>query len=289
MFEIPSGSFHRRVNGFHHGTIYDIDWSPDDQFLMSASNDCTVRIWSTMKEKLPSVVLPHPCFIYSCKFCPMPEYQYLIFTGSLDGLIRIWSIRRCFDAVSVSSKDPELLRELDPMQGQVLCLAFKFLTPATAASVRTTTTIYSPEPLPLHHNGNVSSAMPSTSTSSAQSTMNNSFTGSGGGSRFQRSSFKKDNSRGSPVADRQLRSSASVPVKMNLILFASGSNGTITSWRQTHDHAIIMDPANWMPTGKIRVPELRNIPINSIEISPRGARMLICCRDGILRMIDYDQ
>ena len=261
MFEIPSGNFDRRVNGFHHGTIYDIDWSSDDQFLMSASNDCTVKIWSTVREKLPGVVLPHPCFIYSCKFCPMHEYQHLIFTGALDGMIRIWSIRKCFDPVSVTSKDPELLRELDAMQGQVLCLAFKFLSPPVLTSSPMTEMMTSP---------------PSSTTPSSSLILNNSRM------IMNRSSFKgkKD------AASTAHRSPAH---KIDLILFASGSNGTITSWRHSHDNVVIMDAANWLPTGKIRVPELRNIPINLIEISPVGSRMLLCCRDGLLRMIDYDQ
>lgn len=263
MFEIPSGDFYRRVNGFHHGTIYDIDWSSDDQFLMSASNDCTVQVWSTAKEKLPSVVLPHPCFIYSCKFCPVPEYQHLIFTGSLDGIIRIWSIRKCFDAVSVVSKDPELLRELDAMQGQVLCLAFKFLSPPVTTSPQQVASVAADVSSGIQANQRVTSS---------------------------RSSFKSKNTT---TTNMMMTSAGTLNrpgnQKIDLILFASGSNGTITSWRHSHDNMIIMDAANWLPTGKIKVPELRNIPINSMEISPIGCRMLLCCRDGLLRMIDYDQ
>lgn len=228
MYELPSGNFFGRVNGFHVGTIYDIDWSLDDRLIMSASNDSTAQVWSVGNLKLSSVVLPHPCFIYSCKFAPQKEYQHLIFTGAFDGLIRLWSVRKCFAVhPGMVSKDPELLREIDAFQGQVLSLAFKsfqLLTP--------------------YHNNNRNSDQP-----------------------------------------------------RELILFSSGSNGSITLWKNRRfdtsspgcqfvsNHP---DLYNWIPSGKIRVPELKNIPINCIKIAPSGTKMLLCCRDGVLRMIDYD-
>lgn len=263
---MPSGAFYRRVNGFHHGTIYDIDWSPDDNLLMSASNDCTVQVWSTIKEKLPAVVLPHPCFIYSCKFCPINEYQNLVFTGAVDGMIRIWSVRKCFsESMSHSAKDPELMREFDAMQGQVLSLAFKFISPPVLTSAHDAA------------NPTVSIVTPPSVTTSSFHLNNNSIKAS------SRSSFKSKNTK--PAV---LSATARNP-KIDLILFASGSNGTITTWRHSNENMVILDPANWVQTGKIRVPELRNIPVNLIEISPIGTLILLCCRDGLLRMIDYER
>jgi WD40 repeat protein len=248
MYELPSGNFFRRVNGFHLGTIYDIDWSFDDRFVMSASNDCTAQIWSVEKEKHSSVVLPHPCFIYSCKFCPQKEYQYLIFTGAFDGIIRLWSVRKCWENHPGLSKDPELLREIDGFQGQVLSLCFKAFPMISPRS--------------------------RTGTMSAKVNNNNNNNGISSSSH-QHQGF--NNNYNNNIYTEEL------------VLFSAGSNGSITLWKHKRETSTgIYDISHWLPTGKIRVPELKGIPINCIKISPSGSKMLCCCRDGVLRMIDYD-
>lgn len=214
IYELPSGRFDRRVNGFHLGTIYDIDWSVNDRLIMSASNDCTAQIWPVKKEKGTSVILPHPCFIYSCRFCPHPSSQYLIFTGAFDGFIRLWSVAKCFDSSSSHSphsKDPDLLRQLDGHQGHVLSLDFK-----------------------------------------------------------------------------QVQLS---PNETELILFSSGSTGIIILWKcpESEDKNLpVWDLCDWEVVKKIRIPDLKNVPINCIKVSPSGTKLFLCCRDGRLRMIDYD-
>lgn len=35
----------------HQGLIYDIKWSQDDNYIITASADCTVCIWSFKKRK----------------------------------------------------------------------------------------------------------------------------------------------------------------------------------------------------------------------------------------------
>lgn len=213
IYEVPSGKFYRRVNGFHLGTIYDIDWSIDDRLIMSASNDCTAQVWPVSKEKATPVILPHPCFIYSCKFCPHPSNQYLIFTGAFDGFIRLWSVAKCFESShsSHSTKEPDLLRQLDGHQGHVLSLDFK----------------------QVQINDNES----------------------------------------------------------DLIMFSSGSIGSVILWKCPGDETKrsgIWDLCDWEIVRKIRISELKNVPINCIKVCPSGTKLLLCCRDGRLRMIDYD-
>lgn len=203
IYELPSGQFFQRVHGFHLGTIYDIDWSSDDKYIMSASNDCTAQVWPVIRDsKASAVVLPHPSFIYSCKFCP--TNSFLILTAAFDGLIRLWSVRNCFEPSNIMSKEAELLREIDCLQGQVLNLVF-------------------------------------------------SFTG----------------------LDRKLT------------LFSAGSNGTIILWRQKVTTNVSDDPSMWVAVSRVRIAELKNVPINCIQVCPTGTKLLLCCRDGILRMIDY--
>ncbi len=42
VYEIPDGKLYTKLNG-HFGLVYDIDWSYDDKYIVSASNDATVR------------------------------------------------------------------------------------------------------------------------------------------------------------------------------------------------------------------------------------------------------
>ncbi|KAI1286811.1 Jouberin [Halotydeus destructor] len=234
IYELPSGDFFKRVHGFHLGTIYDIDWSCDDKLIMSASNDCTAQVWPVAIDKgnnsASGVILPHPCFIYSCRF--HPSQSTIIFTGAFDGVIRIWSVRHCFHLDGsphnqphhnqrhhlsnghlhhqstlshAGAREPELLREIDGHQGQILDLAFKI------------------EPM-----------------------------------------------QGRP--DR-------------LTLFSAGSNGSLILWQSRIEQ--FNDQSIWLPVARVRIPELKGIPINSIQVCPVGSKLFLCCRDGVLRMIDY--
>lgn len=308
IYELPSGSFFRRVNGFHLGTIYDIDWSFDDRLIMSASNDCTVQIWSVEKEKLSSVVLPHPCFIYSCKFCPTRENQYLIFTGAYDGLIRLWSVRKCFEVTPGLSKDPELMCEIDAFQGHILSLCFKLLpqsnVPLVAAQdEQDTVPPFTGSP---HYSSSFDTKgnLPSHSSSSHYSPIRT------GNSSIRSSAFHQSPAQMASGKNKQSATEQTVPAHAltsvpctpgDLVLFSAGSNGTITLWKQMKplataynapnilfDASSIHAPYNWMAASQIRIPELKNVPINCIKASSVGSRMLVCSRDGLLRMIDYD-
>ena len=54
----------------HKGPIYDLDWHRDG-LLLSASGDCTVRIWSPgSATESPLAVLQHPAYVYAARFHP---------------------------------------------------------------------------------------------------------------------------------------------------------------------------------------------------------------------------
>lgn len=317
---------------------------------MSASNDCTVQIWSVEKEKLSSVVLPHPCFIYSCKFCPTKENQYLIFTGAYDGLIRLWSVRKCFEVHPGLSKDPELMCEIDAYQGHILSLCFKILPishvpavvaaedqlmtpplPPTAAAAASssnyfqqqqpsspiasttldgkivTSTLHSSN----HHLNNNNNNSNNNNSNNNNIYGNNKMTTNrnhhqGTSSSSYNNQYVSGNiGGGNQESSRAIHTSTSIASEQSngpngeLVLFSAGSNGTITLWKQVKPiscstSAAIFDASaaysayHWVVAGQIRIPELKNIAINCIKASPVGSKMLVCSRDGLLRMIDYD-
>ncbi|KAM3871163.1 jouberin [Diretmus argenteus] len=90
VYEIPFGKVLAAFTG-HLSIVYDLCWSRDDQSLLSASSDGTVRVWNV--ERLLGVaqkVLPHPSFVYCAQY--HPTAQNLVVTGGYDCLIRVWRL-----------------------------------------------------------------------------------------------------------------------------------------------------------------------------------------------------
>ncbi|XP_048831105.1 jouberin isoform X2 [Brienomyrus brachyistius] len=115
VYEIPSGKVLAAFNG-HLSIVYDVCWSRDDQSLLSASSDGTVRIWNM--ERLRGVakkVLPHPSFVYSAQFHPVG--QNLVVTGGYDCLIRVWNI-------NVQDVNGQLLHEFEGHKTFINALCF---------------------------------------------------------------------------------------------------------------------------------------------------------------------
>ncbi len=84
--------------------VYDLRWFPDDSSLVSASADCTVRLWQTglVLGSLPSAanpsaavqmahrVLQHSCFVYATAVHPQAE---VVATGAFDHGICLWEVQ----------------------------------------------------------------------------------------------------------------------------------------------------------------------------------------------------
>ncbi|EDO41300.1 predicted protein, partial [Nematostella vectensis] len=115
VYEIPSGDCSGELPG-HFSIIYDLCWSQDDQELMSASSDGTVRIWDTKGMMTTSLkILPHPCFVYAARYHPVATQ--IVVTGGYDRLLRVWT---------KDSEGPngQLLRELGGHSGFVNSICF---------------------------------------------------------------------------------------------------------------------------------------------------------------------
>ncbi|XP_063007307.1 jouberin [Melospiza melodia melodia] len=115
LYEIPSGQFLREFYG-HLNIVYDLCWSKDNQFLLTASSDGTVRMWKIEMKAASAVrVFPHPSFVYTAKYHPVADS--LVVTGCYDSVIRIWN-------ANVKEIHGQLLQELDGHKSFINTLCF---------------------------------------------------------------------------------------------------------------------------------------------------------------------
>ncbi|XP_072499515.1 jouberin isoform X2 [Notamacropus eugenii] len=115
LYEIPSGRYLREFCG-HLNIVYDLCWSKDDQHLLTASSDSTVRMWKIESQGPAAVkVFPHPSFVYTAKFHPFAGY--LVVTGCYDSVIRVWDAK-------VKEVHGQLLQELEGHKSFINSLCF---------------------------------------------------------------------------------------------------------------------------------------------------------------------
>lgn len=115
LYEIPSGRFMRKLYG-HLNIIYDLCWSKDDHYILTASSDGTARIWKNEINNTNTFkLLPHPCFVYTAKF--HPAAKELVVTGCYDAVVRIWKVDM--------KEDPAILiRQFDTHKSFINSLCF---------------------------------------------------------------------------------------------------------------------------------------------------------------------
>ncbi|KAI3383818.1 hypothetical protein SNEBB_010236 [Seison nebaliae] len=118
LYDVISGKCLKEYSG-HHSTIYDIQWSCTDEYMMSASADGLVRVWQIHegepKDKpnilfntFPIAVCSHPKFIYSVIFIEdLVKNQIIIASAGFDRTVRLWRIRK-------GDSCADLLQELLP-------------------------------------------------------------------------------------------------------------------------------------------------------------------------------
>nr|XP_039271437.1 jouberin-like isoform X1 [Styela clava]XP_039271438.1 jouberin-like isoform X1 [Styela clava] len=112
LYGIPNGEDIGVITG-HQQLVYDLQWSKNDRYLLSASADGTAQVWDMDRREKPVHTLPHPCYVYSASY--HPTAQYLIATGGYDTTLRVWNI------ASVAS---QLTQELDGHKAIVNSIIF---------------------------------------------------------------------------------------------------------------------------------------------------------------------
>ncbi len=77
-----------RVISGHQSAVTDVDFSPDNKYLLTASRDRTARLWDlTNTRKLPTIFDDHNDWVLTAKFDVTGEQ---IITGSKDNFLRVW-------------------------------------------------------------------------------------------------------------------------------------------------------------------------------------------------------
>lgn len=89
-----------KMHGHTEG-ISDVAWSPDSDLLASASDDKTIRIWTTEimynfdRVEFPGTCLKelreHSSYVFCLNFNPT---SHLLVSGSYDETVRIWDVAR---------------------------------------------------------------------------------------------------------------------------------------------------------------------------------------------------
>ncbi|KAK7492879.1 hypothetical protein BaRGS_00015826 [Batillaria attramentaria] len=127
MYEIPSGNLKLTLRG-HFSLVYDLSWSRKDTHLATASADGTVRIWNILEGKPVSErVLPHPGFVYCCKF--HPQVDGIVVSGCYDQVLRVWDLSQEEETGQIREDgkilyDTELMQEIEDHHGYINSICF---------------------------------------------------------------------------------------------------------------------------------------------------------------------
>ena len=83
-----SGDLEATLKG-HKLEVSEVCWNSESRFLVSASDDTSVRIWDYSTKSCVKVLLGHQDFAFCCCF---NFKTTLVVSGSFDESIKIWDI-----------------------------------------------------------------------------------------------------------------------------------------------------------------------------------------------------
>ncbi|CAK9823904.1 Ahi1 [Anthophora retusa] len=116
VYEVETKAIHVRFSG-HKAFVYTLNWSDNNNYLLSVSSDQTARIWDVQNQIVQHIeMMPHPSYVYCGKFDP--EDIRIIVTGCYDRMARVWIRSR-------KSKNRDLSQELEGHEGFVNSMCFQ--------------------------------------------------------------------------------------------------------------------------------------------------------------------
>eukprot|EP00759_Apiculatamorpha_spiralis_P053339 PhF_6_TR6169/c0_g1_i1/m.9208/K16740/AHI1; jouberin len=105
----------------HQKTIYDVSFSPDSAYILSASADGTARVWSAVAKGANApdaetfqsdddgcvAALYHQSYLYTAVFLYSANF---VATGSFDGMIRIWCVATAAEVRVLERQSSRIVR-----------------------------------------------------------------------------------------------------------------------------------------------------------------------------------
>ncbi|MCV9385832.1 WD40 repeat domain-containing protein [Reichenbachiella ulvae] len=89
LYDLEKKKIKRIISG-HQSAVTDVDFSNDNQHLLTASRDATTRIWDINNSRvMPLILDDHEDWVFCAKFTPDGKR---VVTGSKDKHIRVWTI-----------------------------------------------------------------------------------------------------------------------------------------------------------------------------------------------------
>lgn len=120
VFDIENGELKIVLRG-HHDLIHDLQWSYNDQYLLSASADYSCKVWNLTQKEIDYAdklnytendvmyyltALLHPSYVYAAQFFPDTSYErdsrLIIATACYDRKVRMWQVDVAGDGSYIS-------------------------------------------------------------------------------------------------------------------------------------------------------------------------------------------
>ncbi|KAL5860528.1 hypothetical protein ACOSQ4_001824 [Xanthoceras sorbifolium] len=139
----------------HQNAIFDICWIKEDNNILTASGDQTIKIWDAQENKCIGLLMGHTGSVKSV--CSHPTNSDLIVSGSRDGSFNIWDLR-CNNS-SKSRNSEVCIASSAVVKGAHLSSQAKRIRRGRAASMSITSVLYLKDEVSIATAGAVNSVV----------------------------------------------------------------------------------------------------------------------------------
>ncbi|KAK3089926.1 hypothetical protein FSP39_007688 [Pinctada imbricata] len=269
----------------HFNIVYDLAWSAKDNYLISASADGTARLWDMNEMGRSDQLLPHPAYVYTSKIHPRADH--IVATGGYDQVIRVWDVGS-EDADSrvsiVVLPHPAYVytSKIHPRADHIVTTGgydqvIRVWDVGSEDADSRVSIVVLPHPAYV----NTSKIHPRVDHIVATGGYDQVIRVWDVGSEDVESRMKQE------LEDHRGHVNSLCFDSDGEKMYSGDSTGTIIIWNvfvsETKRSGFLRD---WTIFAKISDPEMRDVPINHLSLHHNGRRLLIHCRDNIIRLFD---